>query len=289
MPGLVAPTRSPASVAVASSRSRRSTSTAISPSKAADPFEAAHVDLLLPPSSPFCSRITILSSVPSTQDHLRSSLPTPPAVLAAEIQTAGRGRPGNPWHSHTPLGLWVSLLLEIPSAQLPLLSLLASLAAADAVRALTQLEPTLKWPNDLLLKNRKLAGVLVETISRPHQPPLALLGLGLNLHQQTSDFPAPLQKSAISLWQASRHRVPRGQMLAAFLENLTRRLNQPPPEAMEDWRQSCLQLGRTLSVRVGTTLLSGTAESLDDAGHLHLRLPNGSLKKIASGETDFPA
>ena len=289
MPGLVAPTRSPASVAVASSRSRRSTSTAISPSKAADPFEAAHVDLLLPPSSPFCSRITILSSVPSTQDHLRSSLPTPPAVLAAEIQTAGRGRPGNPWHSQTPLGLWVSLLLEIPSAQLPLLSLLASLAAADAVRALTQLEPTLKWPNDLLLKNRKLAGVLVETISRPHQPPLALLGLGLNLHQQTADFPPPLQKSAISLWQASRQRVPRGQMLAAFLENLTRRLDQPAPEAMEDWRQSCLQLGRTLSVRVGATLLSGTAESLDDAGHLHLRLPNGSLKKIASGETDFPA
>ena len=289
MPGLVAPTRSPASVAVASSRSRRSTSTAISPSKAADPFEAAQVDLLLPPTSPFRSRITILSSVLSTQDHLRSSLPTPPAVLAAEIQTAGRGRPGNPWHSHTPLGLWVSLLLEIPSAQLPLLSLLASLAAADAVRALTQLEPTLKWPNDLLLKNRKLAGVLVETISRPHQPPLALLGLGLNLHQQTSDFPPALQKSAISLFQASGQRIPRAQLLAAFLESLTQRLLQPIPDAMQDWRDSCLQLGRTLTLRLGSSQITGVAESFDDAGHLHLRLPDGSLQKIASGETDFPA
>ena len=289
MPGLVAPTRSPASVAVASSRSRRSTSTAISPSKAADPFEAAQVDLLLPPTSPFRSRITILSSVSSTQDHLRSSLPTPPAVLAAEIQTAGRGRPGNPWHSHTPLGLWVSLLLEIPSAQLPLLSLLASLAAADAVRALTQLEPTLKWPNDLLLQNRKVAGILVETISRKQQPPLALLGLGLNLHQQTSDFPPALQKSAISLLQASGQRIPRAQLLAAFLESLTQRLLQPIPDAMQDWRDSCLQLGRTLTLRLGSSQITGVAESFDDAGHLHLRLPDGSLQKIASGETDFPA
>jgi biotin-(acetyl-CoA carboxylase) ligase len=78
-------------------------------------------------------------------------------------------------------------------------------------------------------------------------------------------------------------------MLAAFLENLTHRLNQPLPEAMEDWRQSCPQLGRTLSVRVGPNLLTGIAETLDDAGHLHLRLPGGSLQKIASGETDFPA
>jgi biotin-(acetyl-CoA carboxylase) ligase len=78
-------------------------------------------------------------------------------------------------------------------------------------------------------------------------------------------------------------------MLAAFLENLTRRLDQPTPEAMEDWRQACLQLGRNLSIRVGTTILTGTAETLDDSGHLHLRLPDGSLKKIASGETDFPA
>jgi BirA family biotin operon repressor/biotin-[acetyl-CoA-carboxylase] ligase len=157
------------------------------------------------------------------------------------------------------------------------------------VRALTQLEPDLKWPNDLLIKNRKLAGVLVETISRVNQPPLALLGLGLNLHHQTADFPPELKNSAISLLQASRQRIPRSQMLASFLENLALRLDQPTPEAMEDGRQACFQFGRTLSIRVGTTILTGTAETLDDLGHLHLRLPDGSLQKITSGETDFPA
>jgi biotin-(acetyl-CoA carboxylase) ligase len=78
-------------------------------------------------------------------------------------------------------------------------------------------------------------------------------------------------------------------MLATFLENLTCRLDQPTPEAMKDWRQACFQIGRTLSIRVGTTILTGTAETLDDSGHLYLRLPDGSLQKIASGETDFPA
>ena len=78
-------------------------------------------------------------------------------------------------------------------------------------------------------------------------------------------------------------------MLAAFLESLTLRLHQPIPEAMEDWRQACLQIGRTISVRVGPTTWTGMAETLDDSGHLHLRLADGTLQKIASGETDFPA
>lgn len=155
MRGLVALMRSPAFVAAASSKSRRLTSTAISPSKPApfsDPFEAAHVDLLLSLNSPFHRRTTILKTCTSTQEILRTQLPPAPAVLAAEVQTKGHGRPGKPWLSENPLGLWVSILLEVPSSQLPLLSLLTSLAAADAVRALTQLEPALKWPNDLLLK-----------------------------------------------------------------------------------------------------------------------------------------
>lgn len=231
----------------------------------------------------------MVAACTSTQDVLRAQLPPAPAVLAAEIQTAGRGRPGRKWLSTRPHGLWVSLLLEVAPSHLPVLSLLASLAAADAVRALTQLEPSLKWPNDLLLQNRKLAGLLVETISRPHAPPLALLGLGLNLTQQTCDFPPDLKTSAISLLQATRRNIPRTQMLAAFLDSLPRRLLQPLPEAMEDWRHACLQLGRTLSVRLGPTTLTGVAETLDDAGHLHLRLADGSLRQITSGETDFPA
>lgn len=179
--------------------------------------------------------------------------------------------------------------MEVDPQRLPILSLLGSLAASDAIRALTDLEPCLKWPNDLLLENRKVAGILVETLTRPKQPPLALLGLGLNLLQELSDFPQELRKSAISLRQASGLRIPRIQALATFLTYLDQRLHQAQGDILADWRAGFTPMGRNLTVRVGGENLSGIAESIDASGHLHLRLPNGEIRVLASGETNFPA
>jgi biotin-(acetyl-CoA carboxylase) ligase len=78
-------------------------------------------------------------------------------------------------------------------------------------------------------------------------------------------------------------------MLATFLDFLSHRLLQSIPEAMKDWRNACAQLGRTVTLRTGTTEITGVAETLDDAGNLHLRLTDGTVQKFASGETDFPA
>jgi len=130
---------------------------------------------------------------------------------------------------------------------------------------------------------------LVETIARPGRLPLAILGLGLNLFQQASDFPRELKKIAVSLRQASGRIVPRTQILAAFLDSLARRLAQSPAEAMEDFRAAWGQLGRTLQIRSGGQEFSGVAERIDDSGHLHLRLADRSVKVFASGEVDFPA
>ena len=209
--------------------------------------------------------------------------------MASEIQTAGHGRHGKPWISSHPLGLWVSILLEVDPSQLPTLSLLGALAASDAIRALTGLEASLKWPNDLLLQSRKVAGLLVETVTRPRLPALALVGLGLNLHQQTSYFPETLKKSAVSLCQACGRRVPRAQALAAFLESLNHRLHQSHGDLLADWRGSFSQMGQNLTVWVGGESLSGIAENVDESGHLHLRLGNGEIRVLTSGETNFPA
>ena len=230
----------------------------------------------------------VLAQTSSTQDLARKSKEIP-SVWAAEIQTAGRGRQGHTWSSDRPLGLWCSVLLEPNAGQLPLLSILGSLAAADAVQALTGLETTLKWPNDLLWKNQKLAGILVETIARPGRLSLAILGLGLNLTQQAADFPRDLGKIAVSLRQASGRIIPRAQMLAAFLDSLACRLGQPPREIVEDFRVAWGQQGRTLRLRSGGQEFSGTADQVDESGHLHLRLQDGSVRVLASGEIDFPA
>jgi len=254
----------------------------------ADPFTPPLVDTLLPPENPFRGRIHVAASASSTQDLARKS-PHIPSVWAAEIQTAGRGRQGHVWFSDRPLGLWCSLLLEPTAKQLPLLSIVGSLAAADAVRSLTGLEILLKWPNDLLHKNQKLAGLLVETIARPGRLPLAILGLGLNLAQQATDFPRELRQTAISLRQACGKAVPRTQMLAAFLDSLAHRLLQAPREILEDFRTHWGQAGRLVRIRSGDQELQAVAEQVDEAGHLHLRRPDGSTQVLASGEVDFPA
>jgi BirA family biotin operon repressor/biotin-[acetyl-CoA-carboxylase] ligase len=254
----------------------------------ADPFAPDLVEPLLPPDHPFRGRIRIVAQATSTQDLARQSA-EPPSVWAAEIQTAGRGRQGHPWISDHPGGLWCSVLWEPREKSFSLLSILGALAAADAVRVLTGLTTALKWPNDLLWKNKKLAGLLVETVARPGRPPLAILGLGLNVSQLASDFPPGLKKIAVSLRQASGRVIPRAQMLAAFLDSLTCRLSQAPAEAIEDFRAAWGQQGRLLQMRSGGQEFVGVAEQVDDSGHLHLRLGNQSVKVFASGEVDFPA
>ena len=179
--------------------------------------------------------------------------------------------------------------MEPTAKQLPLLSITGSLAAADAVRSLTGLEILLKWPNDVLYKNQKLAGLLVETVARPGRLPLAILGLGLNLAQQAKDFPRELRTTAISLRQASGRTVPRAQMLAAFLDALANRLLQPPAEMIEDFCARWGQQGRVLRIRSGECGFEGIAERVNDSGHLCLRLSDGSSRVFASGEVDFPA
>jgi len=232
--------------------------------------------------------VHVVPSASSTQDLARQSKDIPSA-WAAEIQSAGRGRQGHGWVSDRPLGLWCSVVLEPEAHQLPILSILGSLAAADAVRALTGCETTLKWPNDLLHKNRKLAGLLVETVARPGRLPLAILGLGLNLFQQAGDFSHDLKTIAVSLRQASGQSVPRAQMMAAFLDSLTRRLTQTPSEILEDFRAYWGQAGRAVQICSGEEKLQGLAERVDEAGHLHLRLADGSTRVFASAEVDFPA
>lgn len=129
----------------------------------------------------------------------------------------------------------------------------------------------------------------METVARPGRLPLAILGLGLNLAQQTTDFPRGLQRIAISLRQASGRLVPRTQMLAAFLDSLANRLHLPPREAVEDFRAAWGQQGRTLLLQAGGEKFTGVAERIDDSGHLHLRLTDRSVRVFASGEIDFPA
>jgi BirA family biotin operon repressor/biotin-[acetyl-CoA-carboxylase] ligase len=154
----------------------------------------------------------------------------------ARRQTAGRGRQGRPWASDRPLGVWLSALVRPPwtAGQGGALALLGGLAVVEAVESLGLHGATLKWPNDVLVGARKLAGVLVETQVAGDRIDFAVIGVGLNVNQAAEDFPSQLREVATSLRQQG---IPStieaaGEALIRALDRWYLRALADGPEAM---------------------------------------------------------
>ncbi|MGI8889173.1 MAG: biotin--[acetyl-CoA-carboxylase] ligase [Chthoniobacterales bacterium] len=182
------------------------------------------------------SRILVLESTRSTNDFLRQMLtPTLPEglVILAEKQTAGRGQHGRRWESASHQGLWGSLLLRphLPLHETERLTTWAAQAVMAAVRMETGLLATIKWPNDVYVEERKVAGVLVETVAGRGPEFAAVVGLGVNINQELSDFPEELRARAGSLALALGRKVDRTRFAIALLTELerTRRISFPHP------------------------------------------------------------
>lgn len=146
------------------------------------------------------------------------------SVFFADEQTAGRGRGDHSWQSSAGEGLYVSVLLRpklLPS-QLPLIPLVAGLAAAESTRVVAGLAIDLRWPNDLLIGPRKTGGILVESKTEGAGLAFAVVGIGVNVHQRAFD-PA-LSTPATSLDIAAGHRVSRQALLVALLKSLEREM-----------------------------------------------------------------
>jgi BirA family transcriptional regulator, biotin operon repressor / biotin---[acetyl-CoA-carboxylase] ligase len=149
--------------------------------------------------------------------------PTPEgAVFLAEEQTAGRGRGGHSWHSEPGTGIYSSFLLRPPlsPADSLWLSLVAGVAVQDAVRETTGLQTDLRWPNDVLLNEKKFAGILTEMSSETMHVHHAVIGIGINVNQK--QFPPELSGSATSLRLESGKEWPRVELTAALMRALDR-------------------------------------------------------------------
>jgi len=172
-------------------------------------------------------QITVLEQTSSTNDAILQAATANPKegfVLFAEHQTAGRGQRGNRWESAAGKGLWFSILLR-PKIQIndsAQLTIWATEAISDVIRTELSLEPAIKLPNDIQIRGRKVAGVLVEMRAQENAPHLAVVGIGINVNQSLEDFPPELRNRAISLAMALQRRVDRQNFAAALLRNLDR-------------------------------------------------------------------
>lgn len=215
-------------------------------------------------------------------------------VIYAERQTAGRGRFGRPWVSASHRGLWFSLLLR-PALPLPLWPRLTSWAAvslADAIENALGLAAAIKWPNDIHLGGKKVAGILAESGTDGVGEPFAVVGIGLNVNHELADFPPELRGQATSLRMATGRMIDRPAMAAALLEALDARLPQLEtdfPEIIAAATRHSSLLGRWIRVQSGVDHLEGQAEELDANGHLLLRGGDGTLHRLTAGEVTIVA
>ena len=225
------------------------------------------------------------ASLPSTMDAA-SALAHDGArhgvVIVADEQTAGRGRRGTMWHSPPGAGLYFSFIARPGGTRdTPLITLAAGVAVREGIQQATGLTPDLKWPNDVMVGTRKLAGILAEGMSIGSPDQAVIVGVGVNL--QPAAYPPDVAARATSLEGELGKPIDREQVFAAMLTSLWERLaqlEQKPGDILRAWRAASPNATGT---RVEWDGKHGTTAGIDDSGALLVKTAAG-VERIIAGE-----
>ena len=206
----------------------------------------------------------------------------PFTVVVAEQQTAGRGRLDRSWHSGLG-GLYFTVVLRphMPPAVSPRLNLHASLVLAETLRGDYDIPAEVKWPNDVLVGGKKIAGILAEMEAEADRVNYVNIGIGVNINNDPTDA-AP---AAVSMRQLTGSPISRKKWLAAFLDRFEARLDSDGMESVIGaWKAISTTLGRPVKIVTLQGETEGLAVDLDANGSLILQLADGSLKTISYGD-----
>jgi BirA family biotin operon repressor/biotin-[acetyl-CoA-carboxylase] ligase len=212
-------------------------------------------------------------------------------VVLAEAQTAGRGRHGSAWFSPEAANLYVSVLFRprIAPRELPLFAPIASLALAETVW-LEGVPARIKWPNDVVVRDRKLGGVLVEAPVIGHRVACVILGIGVNLNVEPAELAAGLgdtAEAAVSLRDALGREVDRNVFAAALLSRLEKWhhtfLTRGPDAVRATWQARDALRGRRLEARTSDTVCQGWGRGIDADGSLLVEDDSGRVQHILAG------
>ncbi|MFO7247341.1 MAG: biotin--[acetyl-CoA-carboxylase] ligase [Bacillota bacterium] len=246
----------------------------------------------------FGREVVYFDAIASTQieAHRRAEAGAPEGlVVAADVQTGGRGRLGRTWHSPPDAGIWMSLVLrpEVPLARVPQLTLVAAVSLADTLAEHTGLSVGIKWPNDLFAGGRKVCGILTELAAEADRVHFVILGIGLNVNQKEEDFPPELRARAGSLAMAAGRSFSRVALTQRLLEGLETDYDTYLREGFAPfkrrWEARAISLGRRVVARTPGGEFVGVARGIDDDGALLLEQGNGTIRKIYSADLDLHA
>ena len=214
-------------------------------------------------------------------------------VVISESQEMGKGRLGRQWFSPLLLNLYLSVILRpsISPHQASLITLMAAVAVADAIREFSGLLPSIKWPNDILLRDRKVAGLLNEIQSETDRIHFVILGIGVNLNIDEKTFSKEIQATATSL------KIEMGQTISrkVFLQSLVQQLEKWYSLFLEEgnavilkaWKDRAQIKGRRVKVTSFGETLVGTGIDVDSDGALILETEDGKRIRVVAGDVQY--
>ena len=211
-------------------------------------------------------------------------------VVIAESQSHGKGRLGRTWISPKGVNLYLSILLrpDFSPLQASALTMMASVAAAEAITETTGLRAVIKWPNDILIEQKKVSGILTEMNAEEEKINYVVIGIGININMKKEDFPGNLRMPATSLMEYIGKKVERTKILCSLLESLDSThedlRNRGIMPLIIKWRSLCSTINKRIKVTLPGEVISGVAEDITPEGGLVVRIGEESTKTIYAGD-----
>ncbi|AXH98884.1 biotin--[acetyl-CoA-carboxylase] ligase [Sporosarcina sp. PTS2304] len=263
--------------------------------EAPDLVNAANISEYLQTTA-YGQQINYFKTVPTTQTIAHEEAQNGAVdgtLIISEEQTAGKGRLARPWVSNAGRGIWMSLIMrpELPPQQAPQLTLVAAVAIVRAIEDVTDIQPVIKWPNDILINGKKVTGILTELQSDPDRVKAIILGIGVNANQETADFPEELQAIATSLRIEKGEKVDRAKLVAKimhYLEQYTALYVEKgfaPIKIL--WESYATITGKKIKASMVNETVEGTALGISQDGMLELQLDDGTIRGIYSADIEL--
>lgn len=233
----------------------------------------------------------VLASTNTTAKELARQGAKHGTLVVSEAQTAGRGRRGRSWISPPSEGIFASLILrpQIPTRRVPLLTLATGIALVEALQSFGLHGAWLKWPNDVWVGQRKLAGILSEFSGELDAVEFVVIGMGINMHQ--AEFPSEIVHTATSFYRETGQKVNRAQVLARTLAEMERILpwlqSDDITPLFTAWQKHDHLLGQEVKVMEPTGTYTGRALGLSESGALRVALPDGTEKLVLAGDVSI--
>lgn len=244
----------------------------------------------------FGEHIYYYDSVESTQkvaNELAGNGATEGTIIVADQQTGGRGRLARKWFSPQNTGVWMSLIIKpnIPIYQAPQLTLLTAVAAAKAIEEHISVAPYIKWPNDILLNNKKITGILTEMQAEADSIHSIVIGIGINVNQKLVDFPEELQTIASSLHIETGHLFAREEIISSFLRHFESIYKIYQKEGFtivkELWESYAISVGKKITATTINEKIVGIALGITDQGVLLIKDEQGQVHSIYSADIEI--